>query len=194
MIVSRVEHCSVHDEEIGIGGRQAFAIFHHGIRHGQGHKAVGPSVKGAEGLQLLLHQVKFGVVLIGLVGTLHVGNGVVRTKAGKGVHVTVRVVACQVAMVEPKDLTSAETFAELLLQSLFGGMACVAVRCKQAMTGGEQSAHTVTLDGTTLQHKVEAIHILAFHHSSLVQAGVYLIVQVGGKLHAPSVEAEVEMD
>ena len=113
---------------------------------------------------------------------------------GKGVHVAVRVVTCQIAMVEPKDLTSAEAFAELTLQCLFGGMACVAVRCKQAMAGGEQSAHTVTLDGTTLQHKVEAIHILAFHHSGLVQTGVYLIVQVGGKLHAPSVEAEVEMD
>lgn len=101
--VGGVEHGPVHHKEVGVGGWQAFAVFYYGIGHRQGEQTVGFSCKGAEGLELFFHLAERVVVLVLLIGTLHVDDGVVWAEAGQGIDVTVRIVARQVAMVQPEN-------------------------------------------------------------------------------------------
>ena len=89
--VGGIEHGSVQDEEVGVGGRQTFAVFHHGVGHGQGEQTIRSARKGTEGLQLLFHLTEGIVMFVLPVVTLHIDNGVVGAEAGQGINVTVRI-------------------------------------------------------------------------------------------------------
>ena len=102
LMVGRAKHCVVHDEEVGVCGRQAVALFVvDGIGHGQPHKFVRLAIAGSEGLKFLFHQVQFFVMLVVLVLARHVCNGVAVAEPGKGVDMPVGVITSQITVVEP---------------------------------------------------------------------------------------------
>ena len=129
-------------------------------------------------------------MLVGGVGTLDVGDGVARAQAGKGVDVAVRVVACQVSVVEPQHAFGMEhLFQPLFDVGLSHGL--VAVGGQQALAGGEEGASAVALDASSLQHKVGLVHIGAVEGVQGHHASAYLVVERGLELFSPSVELEV---
>ena len=106
----------IDDEEGGIGGRQAMAVF--GIidrsGKGKGDEAIrnfpgGRTFEHAEGGKLLLHGMKGLIMLVGGIRTLDVSDGVVGAETGKGVDMAVGVVACKKAVVKPEDTTRMKT-------------------------------------------------------------------------------------
>ena len=112
------------------------------------------SPKGEEALQLLLHSVEGFIVLIVWIGALDVGDGVVVTEAGEGVDMTVCVVACEVAVVEPKEAVGMEivkqTFLYLLTVKLW-----IAVGRKETGAGGQQRTFAIAFDATAFEDKIE---------------------------------------
>lgn len=93
-------------------------------------------------------------MLIVWIGALDVGNGVVGTEAGEGVDMAVCVIACEVAVVEPKEAVGMEivkqTFLYLLTVKLW-----IAVGRKETCAGGQQRTFAIAFDATAFKDKVE---------------------------------------
>ena len=67
---------TIDDEEIGMRGRQSFALFViASIRQGKRVECVGLSVEGAKGKQFLFHCLQLFVVLISWIVAFHIGDG-----------------------------------------------------------------------------------------------------------------------
>ena len=104
LVVSGDKDGTIDDEEIGMRGRQSFALFViAGIRQGKRVEGVGLSVEGAKGKQFLFHRLQFFVVLVGWIITFHIGNGSGRTETGNGVNMPICVVSCQPRLMNPND-------------------------------------------------------------------------------------------
>ena len=171
---------------------EAFAVFViDGFGHGQRKQTVGVSVEGTEGLELVFHGAEGTVVLVVLVQALHVSNGVVGTETGQGVYVAVCVVTGQVAVIQPEHLTQVEAFHQVGFD-VFAREGVIAIRSQQAGGGGEQGTFSVAFNGTAFEHEVAAVDVVAVKYAGLEQMTVDEVVLMGGKLHAPAVEAEVE--
>ncbi len=103
----------------------------------------------------------------------------------------VGIVSEQIAVLEPEDAAD----AELVLQHfLDGGLVQpgIARRRQQAALGGEQGAAAVDFDGAALQHEVHRFHrgIPGAEGDQPPGEGV---VALGGKLAAPAVESEIQV-
>ena len=130
-------------------------------------------------------------MFIAPVEALHVGNRVVGTEAGQRVDVAVGVVACKIAMVEPKDAFGMERckqtrFDLCLLERL------VAMRGEQTLARGKDSSLAVALYAAAFEHEVEVILVLTLQNALLRHPSADLVVKVGRELLAPTVEAEIE--
>ena len=62
----------VDNEEIGVSGRQPFAIIVDGVGHWQPYQTVGLTLDSAERQELLLHEFQVGIMLVFLVVTSHI--------------------------------------------------------------------------------------------------------------------------
>ena len=62
--VGGTEYGTVDDEEVGVGGRQTVVAVVDGSGHREFLQTVGPSVDGAEGLQLFFHQPQLVVLFV----------------------------------------------------------------------------------------------------------------------------------
>ena len=151
------QNCSVYNQEIGIGGRQTVPIL--GVVDGswkrEGDEApLLTSLGREETMQLLLHRLEGLIVLVGGVGTLHIGDDAVGAETGKGIDVAVCVVAGQIAVIEPQDTLGVEITPQALfyLEAIELG---VAVGRKQTRAGGQQRAAPVALDAATLEDEVQ---------------------------------------
>ena len=76
-------------------------FFKDGVGEWKWNEAVGAAVECAESLEFSFHFPKFAGLFVVPVCTLYIGYRVVRTEAGKGVDVSVCVVACQMSVMEP---------------------------------------------------------------------------------------------
>lgn len=150
--VGGVEYGSVYHKEVGVGGWQAFAVFYYGIGHRQGEQTVGLSCKGAESIELFFHLAERFVVLVLLIGTLHVDDGVVGAEAGQGINVAVRIITCQVAMVQPEHLLYVEGATQVIFNLGLRHLP-VAVGREQTLGGGEQRTPPIAFDGASLKDK-----------------------------------------
>ena len=130
LVVSGVEHGFVQDEKVGIGSRQAFAIFDDGIGHGQGEQTIGLAFQGSERFQLLFHEAKGFVMFVSYVGTLHVYDGVVGTKACQGIDMAICVVTRQLTVIQPENLLYMKSITKVCLY-LFLSHLSVAIGGKQ---------------------------------------------------------------
>lgn len=198
LVIDGDEDGGVHDEEIGISGGETLTILIvAGTRHGERHEAVGVAFGSAEGTKLLLHGRESGMMLIGRIGALHVGNGIGRTKAGEGVNVGIGIVASEITMMEPEDALYAKTLAEkgLHLRLIDRGDSIAlmaAVGIEKTLGSGEESAAAIALDSTPFEFEVKTIHVSAGDDALLVETGIDGIVEVGTELPSPSVETEIE--
>ena len=190
LAIGGAEDGAVDDEEIGVGGRESLVAVADGVGHGKGNQAVGTAVGGAECLQLGFHVLEVGMLGVGGVGGLDIGNGVVRAEACEGVDVSVGVVALQMSVVEPEDALGVEV-AEQALLNLRGGEV-VAVGGEEAGGGGEDGAFSVALDASAFEYEVEAGLVVVAAGQMGMDADVDLVVEMGGKLESPSVELVVE--
>ncbi len=93
------------------------------------------------------------------VRTLNVCNRVVGTETGKGIDVAVRIVTCQIAMIEPKDTLCMEVSQQALF-NLLARARRIAIGRKQTRRGGKDGAPTVTLYATALENKIEMRRIM----------------------------------
>ncbi len=209
LAIGRVEDGTVDDEEVGVRGRQALIAFLlDGIgkvaledrrRHRQGQQAVRLAVGRAEGVELLLHVVQ--VVVMDVVGieTLYVDDRIVRTEACQRVDVRIGIVAYQEACIEPEHALGLEVGRKPLLEA-FLAVERVAVLRHQALGGSQYGALSVALDRSAFQNLVTTVQIGGFpefqqvvvlEHFAVEQRLVDLIVEVGRKFHAPTVEAVI---
>ena len=82
-VVSGIKHRLIHHEIIGIGGRQAVALFIIDSRgHRHGYQPVRLAFGRSESLDLLFHALQSGIMLVVLVGAFHIKDRVVGAKAG----------------------------------------------------------------------------------------------------------------
>lgn len=201
LCVGGVEDGSVDDEEIGVGGRESVALvcrrhwskvlFVDGCGHWERDEPIGLSRESAQLAQFLFHELQFGKMFVGRVGTGNVGNGVVGAEAGKGVDVSVGVVACEIAMMQPKHLSGVEKAEELLLD-VVRSEHVVAVGGEQTGGGGEDCATAVGLDAAAFEHEVEVGLVGAGEDAAVTEVAIDAVVVIGCEFHTPPVELEVE--
>lgn len=64
--------------------------------------------------------------------------------------------------------------------------------CQQTACRCEHSSLAVTLNASTLKYEVETVYVFSLYLPIVVELAVQGIVEVGRKLLAPAVEAEIE--
>ena len=109
------------------------------------------------------------------------------------VDVAVGVVAYQHAVVKPHDAVGSEPLLQPLFYLLLR-QGLVAVGSQQTRGGGEHRATAVALNASAFKHEVEVRLIKPLHLTFHKDLPVDVVVEVGGKFLAPSVELEVEQD
>ena len=183
---------SVRDEEVRVCGGQSGAIFVvRGLCHREWDEAVRFALQRSELLELGFHLRQFGMVFVVLVEAFDVGNRVVGTESGKRVDVAVRVVAREVAVVEPKDALGMEGCEQSRLD-LFFCQGLVAMWREQAFACRQDGSLPVALDASSLEHEVEVVFVASLQDALLHHSAVDSVVELGRELLAPSVESEVE--
>ena len=104
---------------------------------------------------------------------------------------SIGVIACQIAMVEPKHplcvQDAEEAFLDVGLRKRL-----VAVRCQQALRGGEDSALSVALYASSFQHHVKVGLVVTVQDVLLVHVPADFVVERSFKLLSPSVETKVK--
>src|SRR5699024_10074966 len=87
------EYGRVHDQKVGIGGRQAVTIFRvkAGLWPGQGNQAVRLTISAAKCLEFGLHGGQGLIVRIALVITAYISNGSRITEACQSIDMAVSV-------------------------------------------------------------------------------------------------------
>ena len=132
LIVCGIYHCIVYDDEVGVGGRQTFAVETHGVWHRQSQQTVWFPVGGLEGLQLFLHHVKTSVLLVGRVVAAHVYERVVGGSPYERVDVSVGIVSDKLSVVNPHNTVG----MNIILQFQFN----LFLRKRLVAVGGKQTA------------------------------------------------------
>ena len=191
LAIGGVKHCIIQNQEISVSGRKPFPFLFYLIGHGQSQQTVRFPLQRTEGLQLLLHAMQFFVMLIIRILALYIGYRVGRAETGQRVYMTVRIVTCQITVVQPKNTLQVKNGTKIFL-NFHPVHLSVPVRRKQAFGGGEQRTHAVTFDGTAFKDKPQAIYILSFHHFRLHRTTRNQIILIGCKLQSPPVELKVE--
>ena len=188
--VGGIEYGTVEDEIVGVGCGKAFAVGGKDwVGEGQFQETEGFSLGSAEGAEFFPHGVQLLKMFIGGIGKSYIYNGVIGCQTRQCVDVGVRVVACQIAVVQPEEAVHAEPFGERGFALRFRQSA-VAVRVAETAGGGEQRAASVGFDAAALQFIVQTVHIVSFHLREDVT--VHCIVLLRFKLSAPASEAEVQ--
>lgn len=209
LVIGRVEHGIVNDEEVGVGGRQSLVAFvldgigevalEYGVGHWQWQQAVRLAVGRTEGAELLLHGLKLVVMDVVGVETLYVDDRIVGAEARQCVDVRIRIVADEESGIEPQHALGVEVGRKPLLEVGLVGQV-VAVLGQQALGRGEYRAVAVALNRSAFQYSAATIQVLGVpeleqvvvvEHFAVEQRLVDLVVEVGRKLHAPAVEAIV---
>lgn len=197
LAVGGVEYCLIGDEEVGVGGGEALSfVIVDGSGHGERNETIGLSVCGAEGGQFGFHGSKVFVVGIGWVVASDVGNGVIRTEACQRVDMPIGIVAFEMSVVEPQHAIGSQPAFQFILNLLLAH-GFVPVGCQQTGDGGEYGSASVALDASAFEHEVEMVFIMvAVAEESFRPLFPYglvdLVVVVGGELHSPTVELEIE--
>ena len=104
---------------------------------------------------------------------------------------SVSIIACQMAVIDPDDALC----IKIVLQPLFNvclGHGLVTMGCQQTTSRGEHSTFAVALDGAAFEHEVQTVRIFAFHLFLLIESTVDGIVEFGREFLAPAVKAEIE--
>ena len=104
---------------------------------------------------------------------------------------TVRVVARQITVVQPQHPFGMERLFQILLD-LLAALWLIAVRSQQTGRSGQDGTLAVAFDGAPFEHEAQMVPVVAPHHLRGKEAAIDLVVVVGGKLHAPAVETEVQ--
>ncbi len=190
--VGRHQHGAVHDQEIGVIGRQAATV---GAvqrrRHRQRHQLIRAAVGPAQGRELLFQAVQSGVLrAVGHIGA-GIGQCVRIAKSRHGVDVAVGVVAQHVAAVHPQQARDAQQRRQRRQQGLRGGRV-VARLAQQAGAGGQQGALAVDFDVAAFEHPGQGFDRDLAQRALLSQHGGHGIIELGAVLAAPAVEAEIE--
>jgi hypothetical protein len=115
LIINRENDSAIDDEEVGIGRGKSLIIIHHGIGHGEFQEPVRLVLRCAKRFQFLFQFAKVLILWIVLVLASYIDEGVVGTDPYNRVDVTVRIIADEVAVVEPNDALSAERVLKCLL-------------------------------------------------------------------------------
>ena len=183
----------VDNEEVGVGGGQAVTIV--GVEDGrwQGEREqlkIENWKLRNELLKLLFHRLEGFVVLVVGIGAADVCYGVVGTEAGEGVDVAIGVVAGKVAVIEPEDALGVE-IAKQALFNLVASELWIAIGRKQTFAGSQEGATAVALNAAAFEDEVEVRFVGTMQRQGS-ESPVYLVVEVGGELVAPAVEAEIE--
>lgn len=111
-----VEHGGVHDQIIGIGGGQTFAVLiEDGIGQRYRNEAEWLSRSRVEGFQFVLHLLQFLKVLVRFVRAFYIDNRIFGAEARQRVNMAVCVVTGQIAVVEPENAF----YAQLVHQDAF---------------------------------------------------------------------------
>ena len=193
-MVSRHQYGPVDHQEIGVCGRKPLPVFvENGFRHGQGDEPVGFVLKRAERAKLFFHACECLVVLVRTVLAFHVSDGLVGAETGQSVYMAVRVVAGQIAVVEPQyPLDMQERFEPFF--DVGAVQAVVTVGRKQTFRSGQERAVAVAFDGTAFEYEVQMVRVRPVQYALLHQASVDTVVLVGGELLSPSVETEIQKE
>ena len=94
-------------------------------------------------------------------------------------------------MGEPQQSVSMQPLQESLLYFLLSEW-LIAVRCHEALTGGEQCPLAVALYTAPFEHKAEVILIGALQDALLHECAADEVVQLGRELLSPPIETEVQ--
>ena len=135
--------------------------------------------------------MEFGEMLVLHVCAFHVGNRVVGTESGQRVDVAVRIVASEIAVMDPEDAVGSERRQELLLYPV-AAERFVPVGSQEAFRRGEDGSLAVALDASSLEDKTEVILVGSLEDVLLHHVAADLVVEIGRKLQSPSVEAEIQ--
>lgn len=109
LAIGGVKHCIIQNQEISVSGRKPFPFLFYLIGHGQSQQTVRFPLQRTESLQLLLHAMQFFVMLIIRILALYIGYRVGRAETGQRVYMTVRIVTCQITVVQPKNTLQVKT-------------------------------------------------------------------------------------
>ena len=122
----------------------------------------------------------------------NIRDRILATKTRQRIHVAIRIVARQVAALDPKDTLQAKHVFQVTLQLLLPQI-LVTVHGSQALDRRHQRALPIRLDAASLQH--ERLHIRDNHllreGAHPVQLASYQIIEASRVLHAPTVKHEV---
>ena len=102
----------------------------------------------------------------------------------------IRVVALQVAVVEPQHALEAEEILEPRFDLLARKVA-VAVGRQQALRRRQHRAGAVALNRAALEHESQAVDIASRENAALIHPARHQIVEVGREFQPPAVELEV---
>ena len=152
LCVGGIKHCLVHHQVVGVSGPQAFALaVVNSISHGQRNELVRFAFARAETFELFLHSwcAKLRSVRRQYRCSEHI-QSCCSAKACQSVDVRIRVIARQIAVVEPKEMVDAQTLGK---QGFDVGLIelRIAVRVQQAFRSGEQGAFAVRFDAATFE-------------------------------------------
>ena len=201
LVVGRIEHGSINDEEVGIGSRQTLVSFaDHSIgevrfKDGSGERESQQSewfaFDGAKSFELLFHLLQgFVMDIVGVVA-LHIDDGVIGTESGQGIDVGVGVVTQQEAIVEPQDTLGTEVVEEPTLERRLA-LEDIAIGREQAFGSGEDGPLAIAFNRTTLEDLVAIVligsipdveDIILGESVIVVNGAIDLIVEVLLNLH-----------
>ena len=86
--------------------------------HRQWYESVWFAIGSAELPQLVFHSSQFVVMLVGSVGTLHIGDSRRVAETSQSIDMAIGIVALQCSVFEPQRATGTEIFTEELLYFL----------------------------------------------------------------------------
>ena len=112
-------YSSIYYEKIGIRGGQSLSVGVHDLLcHRQWYESVWFAIGSAKLPQLIFHSSQFVVMLVGSVGTLHIGDSRRVAETSQSIDMAIGIVALQCSVFEPQRATGTEIFTEELLYFL----------------------------------------------------------------------------
>lgn len=194
IIVSGHQYGSVHNEEVGVGSRQAMPVgCMFGVRPRQGKQAIRGPGGSTQGLEFLDHGSDGGIVLVIGIVARYMDNGVVRGKACEHVHMPVGIIAREIAMIEPKYTFGTKKLVEGVFD-IGQGHVRVSVWIGEAGAGGQDGAVPIAFDAAAFKDKVDMAQVGGAKNTMVPELAGDEVVEIGAELAAPSIELEVEQD